>query len=71
MFSKSVCNNVFYNFFLKAAKKYRKFPKILPPLFATNVGRGLAMNAILPNEWRNGLTVEMGIYAAFGKDWLL
>ena len=29
------------------------------------------MNAILPNEWRNGVTVEMGIYAAFGKDWLL
>ena len=26
------------------------------------------MNARLPNEWRNGLTVGMGIYAAFDKD---
>ena len=29
------------------------------------------MNPRLPNEWRNGLTVGMGIYAAFGKDWVL
>ena len=26
------------------------------------------INARLPNEWRNGLTVGTGIYAAFGKD---
>ena len=29
------------------------------------------MNARLPNEWRNGLTVGTGIYAAFGKDWVV
>ena len=30
------------------------------------------MNARLPNEWRNGLTVGTGIYAAFSKTgWLL
>ena len=28
-------------------------------------------NARLPNELRNGLTVGMGIYAAFGKDWVV
>ena len=26
------------------------------------------MNARLPNEWRNGLSIGTGIYAAFGKD---
>ena len=30
-----------------------------------------AMNARFPNEWRNGLTVGMGIYAAFDKDWVV
>ena len=29
------------------------------------------MNARLPNEWRNNLTVGMGINAAFGKDWVV
>ena len=29
------------------------------------------MNATLTNEWRNGRTVGMGIYAAFGKDWVV
>ena len=29
------------------------------------------MNARLPNEWRNGLTVGTAIYAAFGKDWVV
>ena len=29
------------------------------------------MNARLPNEWRNDLTVGTGIYAAFGKDWVV
>ena len=29
------------------------------------------MNVRLPNEWKNGLTVGTGIYAAFGKDWVV
>ena len=29
------------------------------------------MNARLPNEWRNGLSVGTSIYAAFGKDWVV
>ena len=29
------------------------------------------MNARLPNEWRNDLTVGTGTYAAFGKDWVV
>ena len=29
------------------------------------------MNSRLPNEWRNGLRVGTGIYAAFGKDWVV
>ena len=29
------------------------------------------MNARLPNEWRNGLTLRTGIYAAFEKDWVV
>ena len=29
------------------------------------------MNARLTNEWRNGLPVGTGIYAAFGKDWVV
>ena len=29
------------------------------------------INARVPNKWRNDLTVGMGIYTAFGKDWVV